>query len=105
MSKTTGLYLTPSPSNLQFLADTTWSVGLLTIFEACGRENRLTENRYHGPYIKLPTSCFNPNSFKYFIAPQITPSDAGDSIKSVVVFDACRRPVLIANISMADTKD
>ena len=99
---------------MPFLADDAWPAGLLTIFEICHHELQSLENRYYGPYNKLLTYCFNPDSFKYFVAPQNSQSASSsrDTIDFVVfsVFDsdAQRRPVLIVEIkddSWADRAD
>ncbi|KAN0118110.1 hypothetical protein V8E52_005371 [Russula decolorans] len=57
---------------------------------------------YYGPYDKLLNYCFG-DSFQYFVAPQSPPSDLGlrDTVVFVVflvVFDANRHPVLIAEV-------
>ncbi|KAK7022877.1 hypothetical protein VNI00_016864 [Paramarasmius palmivorus] len=89
---------------MPFSTDTSWPDGLLTIFDVCRQELQLLENRYCGPYNKLLTYCFGPDSFDFFVAPQTLsmeffPRDAvSDSIVFLVVFDAHRRPVLIAEI-------
>ncbi|KAF8799606.1 hypothetical protein BYT27DRAFT_7201276 [Phlegmacium glaucopus] len=46
--------------------DTAWPAGLLTIFEIC-RQEPSYENRFYGPYNKLLTYCFGPNSYTYFV--------------------------------------
>ncbi|KAM6491925.1 hypothetical protein JOM56_012563 [Amanita muscaria] len=94
----------PQPS-MTFLTDATWPAGLHTIFDICRQEFpplERVENRYYGPYTKLLTYCF-PDSFDFFVAPQAPPSefpfcDTVDSIVYLVVFDARRRPVLMAEI-------
>ncbi|KAF8163853.1 hypothetical protein B0H34DRAFT_341389 [Crassisporium funariophilum] len=88
---------------MPFPTDVTWPAGLRTIFEICRREMQPLENRYYGPYNKLLTYCFDPDSFEYFVAPQSPPSassppDTIDFVVFLVVFDAHRRPVLIAEI-------
>ncbi|KAF8811370.1 hypothetical protein BYT27DRAFT_6464062 [Phlegmacium glaucopus] len=88
---------------MPFPNDVTWPAGLLTIFEICRGEHQLLENRYYGPYTKLLTYCFGPDSFEYFVAPQnplsaSNPRDTIDFVVFLVVFDTHRRPVLIAEI-------
>ncbi|KDR71444.1 hypothetical protein GALMADRAFT_102444 [Galerina marginata CBS 339.88] len=88
---------------MPFPTDSTWPAGLLTIFEICRREQPPLENRYYGPYNKLLSYCFNPNTFEYFITQHSLPNtssshDTLDSIVFVVVYDARRRPLLIADI-------
>ena len=89
--------------SMPFPTDATWPAGLLTIFEICRRQLQPLENRYYGPYNKLLTYCFGPDSFEYFVAPQnpssaSSPRDTIDFVVFLVVFDAHRRPVLIAEI-------
>ncbi|KAF9501146.1 hypothetical protein BDN71DRAFT_1439408 [Pleurotus eryngii] len=88
---------------MPFVTDAAWPAGLLKIFEVCRHELQPLENRYYGPYNKLLTYCFGPDSFEFFIAPQSPPSefsprDTVDFVVFLVVFDAQRRPVLIAEI-------
>lgn len=63
--------------------------GLLQIFEICRQ-----------PYNKLLTYCFGPDLFEFFIAPQSPPSEFSlrDTLVFLIVFDAHRRPMLIAEI-------
>ena len=84
--------------------DTAWPAGLLKIFEICRHELQPLENRYHGPYLKLLTYCFDPDSFEFFVAPQIPPSEfppryTVDPVVFLIVFDIQRRPVLMAEIN------
>jgi len=86
---------------MPFSTDTAWPQGLHTIFEIC-RQREPLENRYYGPYNKLLNYCFG-DSFQYFVAPQSPPNDlllheTVDFVVFLVVFDANRRPVLIAEI-------
>ena len=88
---------------MPFSTDTTWPAGLVTIFNVCRQELQPLENRYYGPYNKLLTYCFGPDSFEFFVAPQSPPSefsprDTVGFIVFLIVFDAHRRPVLIAEI-------
>ena len=83
--------------------DTAWPAGLLKIFEICRHELRLHENRYYGPYIKLLTYCFGPDSYEFFVAPHIpltefSTRDTVDPVVPLIVFDIQRRPVLMAQI-------
>ncbi|CAA7264496.1 unnamed protein product [Cyclocybe aegerita] len=88
---------------MPFPTDAAWPAGLLKIFEICRHELQPLENRYYGPYNKLLTYCFNPDSFEFFIAPQsppreFSPRDTVDFAVFLIVFDIQRRPVLIAEI-------
>lgn len=88
---------------MPFSTDATWPAGLLKIFEICRNELQPLENRYYGPYNKLLTYCFGPDSFDFFVAPQSPPSefsprDTVDFVVFLVVYDARRRPVLFAEI-------
>lgn len=88
---------------MPFETDTTWPAGLLNIFQICRQDLQHLENRYYGPYNKLLSYCFGPESFDFFVAPQSPPSefsprDTVDFIVFLVVFDRLRRPVLIAEI-------
>lgn len=88
---------------MTFATDAAWPAGLLKIFEICRHDLQPLENRYYGPYNKLLTYCFGPDSFEFFVSPQSPPSefaprDAVDFIVFLVVFDVQRRPVLLARI-------
>ncbi|KAK2467505.1 hypothetical protein APHAL10511_000360 [Amanita phalloides] len=83
--------------------DTTWPACLLKIFEICRNKLQPLESRYYGPYTKLLTYCFGPDSFDFFVAPQSLPSevslhDAIDFVVFLIVFDADCRPMFIAEI-------
>ena len=87
---------------MPFSTDTAWPQGLRKIFDICRQQREPLENRYYGPYDKLLNYCFG-DSFQYFVAPQRPPSDLTlrdtvDFVVFLVVFDANRRPVLIAEI-------
>jgi len=86
---------------MPFSTDNSWPAGLLKIFEICREVNRPLENRYYGPYDKLINYCFG-DSFTFFVAPQHPPDNATkeaiDFIVFLIVFDALRRPVLIAEV-------
>jgi hypothetical protein len=87
---------------MPFSTDTAWPQGLRTIFDICCQQCEPLENCYYGPYDKLLNYCFS-DSFQYFVAPQRPPSDLTlhdtvDFIIFLVVFDANRHPVLIAEI-------
>ena len=86
---------------MPFSTDNSWPVGLLKIFEICREVNRPLENHYYGPYDKLINYCFG-DSFTFFVAPQRPPDNASkeviDFIVFLIVFDALRRPVLIAEV-------
>lgn len=61
--------------------------------------------RYHGPYNRFLNHCFG-DSFNFFISPQDLPGDGVardplDFIAFLIVFDADRRLVLIAEIKDA----
>ncbi|KAF9004911.1 hypothetical protein BDZ89DRAFT_1120596 [Hymenopellis radicata] len=85
-----------------FSADTTWPDGLLTIFRNCRQAPTLPNNRYCGPYNKLLTYCFGPNSFEFFVAPEAPeegpPGQGANFYVFIVVYDQLRRPVMIADI-------
>ncbi|CAA7259279.1 unnamed protein product [Cyclocybe aegerita] len=83
-------------------AENSWPAGLLKIFEICRDKNKPLESRYYGPYDKLLNYCFG-ESFTFFAAPQKLPTSdnaARDALDFtfLIVFDAGRRPVLIAQI-------
>ncbi len=87
---------------MPFSTDTAWPQGLCTIFDICCQQCEPFENRYYGPYNKLLNYCFS-NSFQHFVAPYSPPSaltscDTIDFEVFLVVFDANRHPVLIAEI-------
>ncbi|KAF9778251.1 hypothetical protein BJ322DRAFT_507481 [Thelephora terrestris] len=88
---------------MPFSTDDSWPAGLLTIFEICRNKNKPLENRYYGPYDKLLNYCFG-DSFTFFVAPQkyfdedAVRDDGLDFIVFFIVFDADRRPVLMAGI-------
>ena len=95
--------LTSLSLNMPFTTDAAWPTGLLKIFEICRHELQPFENHYYGPYNKLLTYCFGPDSFGFFIAPHISPNefsprDTVDFVVFLIVFDIQRRPVLIAEI-------
>ncbi|KAF9018082.1 hypothetical protein BDZ89DRAFT_1140239 [Hymenopellis radicata] len=87
-----------------FLTDTAWPDGLLTIFRNCRQERgAYTNQRYCGPYNKLLTYCFGPNSYEFFVAPEAPyegpPGETcADDYVFIVVYDQLRRPVMIADI-------
>jgi len=91
---------------MPFTTDAAWPAGLLKIFEKCRQsrhELQPLENRYYGPYNKLLTYCFGPDTFEFFVAPQsppseLSPPDYFEYIVFLVVFDVQRRPVLLAEI-------
>ena len=88
---------------MSFLTGATWPAGLVKIFEICRKDFNQYEGRYYGPYNKLLSYCFGPNSFEFFVAPQgppgeRAPREAVDPIVFFVVFDVQRRPVLMAEI-------
>ena len=83
--------------------DTGWPAGLLKIFDICRQDLGLFEGRYDGPYTKLLTYCFGPDSYEFFIARQrplseFPPRDTFDPLILLIVFDIQRRPVLMAEI-------
>jgi len=86
---------------MPFSTDNSWPAGLLKIFEICWEMNRPLENCYYGPYDKLINYCFG-DSFTFFVAPQHplnnATKEAIDFIIFLIVFDALRRPVLIAKV-------
>ena len=87
---------------MPFSTDNNWPAGLLRIFKILRKENKPYESRYYGPYNRLLTYCFG-DSFTFFVAPEKPHSDhslkeAVDPIFFLIVFDAARHPVLIAEI-------
>ena len=85
---------------MPFSTDTAWPQGLRSIFDICRQQREPLGNRYFGPYDKLLNYCFG-DCFEYFVAPQSPPSDLTlrDTVGFfLVVFDANRHPVLIAEI-------
>jgi hypothetical protein len=87
---------------MPFSTDDSWPAGLLTIFEICRNKDKPLEYRYYGPYDKLLNYCFG-DSFTFFVAPQNPPGDESikdtlDFIVFLVVFDADRNPVFMAEI-------
>ncbi|KAF5332291.1 hypothetical protein D9611_008189 [Ephemerocybe angulata] len=86
---------------MPFTTDAAWPAGLLKIFETCRHDLQSLqplEDRYYGPYIKLLTYCFGPDSFNFFIAPQSPRNDTIEFPMPTTVFDAQHRPLLIAEI-------
>ncbi|PPQ88996.1 hypothetical protein CVT25_005094 [Psilocybe cyanescens] len=94
--------LTSLSLSVPLTTDTAWPAGLLKIFEVCRHELQPLENRYYGPYNKLLTYCFGPDSYEFFIAPHSPPAEFSprDTVDFVflIVFDIQRRPVLMAEI-------
>ncbi|KZP31388.1 hypothetical protein FIBSPDRAFT_849882 [Athelia psychrophila] len=89
--------------SMPFSTDTTWPAGLVTIFNICRQELQPFENRYYAPYNTLLTYCFGPDLFEFFVAPppplcEFPPRDTVKTTVFLIVFDARRRPVLIAEI-------
>lgn len=87
---------------MPFSDDNSWPPALLRIFEICREEDKQFESRYYGPYNRLLGYCFG-DSFDFFVAPQSptgshAAKDAVDFVVFFVVFDAHKRPVLIAEI-------